>query len=67
MKVSPTEKAIQLIIERLIKFKKEGFDPNESLRLSIENSWRGVFAANNKNSSIMEELKEELSENNENK
>jgi hypothetical protein len=43
-KATPTPRAIELLIEKLTKFKADGDDPNEVLEESIMNNWTGVFA-----------------------
>lgn len=63
MKAAPTRKAVELIIDKLISFQMDGLDPNESLRLSIENNWRGVFKAKKNNPlNAIEEFKKESKE-----
>jgi len=52
IKQPPTEKAVELIIAKLEKFKKQGYDPNECLEASIENNWRGVFEPKGKKISL---------------
>ena len=42
-KAASTEYALSLIIKDLEKFKASGEDPNEILKRSITNSWKGVF------------------------
>lgn len=44
MKAASTEFALSLIIKDLEKFKAAGEDPNEILKRSITNSWKGVFS-----------------------
>lgn len=43
LKKPATEKAQQLIISDLTKFKEQGYDPVVILEKSIKNSWRDVF------------------------
>ena len=43
LKAAPTEKAKKLLISKLDKLKSEGQDPDEILKQSIENSWKGLF------------------------
>lgn len=50
MRAKPTKHAIDLLIKKLIKFKEEGADPNDSLRNSIENGYKGLFKMNQNNS-----------------
>lgn len=42
-KVPFTDYAKVLILSDLLKYKGEGFDPNDSLKQSIMKGWRGVF------------------------
>ena len=42
-----TQRAMELIVERLTKLQKDGNDPNEVLNQSIINSWAGVFPLKN--------------------
>lgn len=42
-KAASTQYALSLIIKDLEKFKAAGEDPNEILKRSITNSWKGVF------------------------
>ena len=42
-KKAPTEKAKELLIKDLEKFRDAGDDPNEVLKQSIKNSWQGLF------------------------
>jgi len=49
-KASDTPYAIKLIINKLTKYHAEGFDPNESLRDSIEGSWKSVYQPKNNRS-----------------
>lgn len=43
-KAIPTLKAMELLVNDLDKFKNDGDDPNEVLRNSIKNSWKGLFS-----------------------
>lgn len=43
IKSIPTGYAIKLILEKLVKFKNDGVDPNEILKQSIMNNYKGVF------------------------
>lgn len=47
IKAKPTERAIAMLISELEKFKAQGMDPNEILKQSIMNNWRGVFPLKN--------------------
>ena len=38
-----TDYAEYLIVERLRKFKEEGYDPNILLDVAIERGWKGIF------------------------
>lgn len=38
-----TDYAQKLILGKLTRFHELGYDPNDSLRESIERGWRGVF------------------------
>ena len=42
-----TEYAIKLAIDKLTKFKHDGYDPKEILENAILNSWQGLFPVNN--------------------
>lgn len=42
-KVPFTPYAKVLILNDLLRFKSEGYDPNDSLKQSIMKGWRGVF------------------------
>lgn len=60
-KAVQTELALNGILKKLRDYYNSGGDPNELLRISIENSWRTVFPPdnnfkqNNKNSTLNEE------------
>jgi hypothetical protein len=43
IKAAPTEKAIQLLVEKLGRLKNEGNDPRGVLEESISNNWKGLF------------------------
>lgn len=43
MKVPMTDRAFDLLVKNLVKFRDEGQDPNLVLEQSIVNGWRGVF------------------------
>ncbi len=47
-KAAPTKYALSLIIKDLEKFKAAGDDPNDILKRSITNSWKGVFSLGKK-------------------
>ena len=42
-KAISTQYALSLIVKNLERFKSSGDDPNEVLKMSIMNSWKGVF------------------------
>lgn len=42
-KATKTENALDLVLEKLESLKSQGHDPNEVLKQSIMNSWKGVF------------------------
>jgi hypothetical protein len=42
-KSAKTENALDLVLEKLESFRLQGYDPNESLKQSIVNGWKGVF------------------------
>ncbi len=46
-KAVDSKQAIQLIINKLIGFREQGFDPNEIIKESIMNSWKSVFKPKN--------------------
>lgn len=48
IKASPTEKAIVLIFKELENLKTQGHNPDEVLKQSIMNNWRGVFPLKDK-------------------
>ena len=51
-KASDTPYAIKLLINKLTKYHTEGLDPNESLRDSIEGSWKSVYEPKNSKKGI---------------
>lgn len=46
-KAAPTDKAQELLIKDLEKFRAAGDDPNEVLNQSIKNGWKGLFPLKN--------------------
>ncbi len=40
---TPTERAVQLLVKDLEKYKIDGDDPNEIINQSIKNGWKGLF------------------------
>jgi phage replication O-like protein O len=48
-KAVPTDKAKELLIKDLERLRIEGNDPNDVLKQSIKNSWKGLFTLKNNN------------------
>jgi len=48
LKASNSEAALKSLITKLSKLKESGFDPNEAISTSLENSWKGVFEPRSK-------------------
>ena len=46
IKAPPTERAVQLLVKDLEKYKVDGDDPNEVINQSIKNGWKGLFPLN---------------------
>ncbi len=42
-KAPETQEAIKILVEKLAKFVSKGIDPNEALKDSITNGWKGIF------------------------
>lgn len=43
LKAPATERAHKLLLDKLTQMRARGFDPNEAIKASIENGWKGVF------------------------
>ena len=48
IKKPPTDKAVELLIKDLEKYKAAGDEPNEVIKKSIMNGWAGLFPLSNK-------------------
>ena len=42
-KATPTERAKKMVIEKLEEFMAKGYNPDEVIKMSIINDWKGVF------------------------
>ena len=47
MRKKMTDYAEYLIVEKLRKFKDEGYDPNQLIDIAIEKGWQSVFIPHN--------------------
>ena len=43
IKAPPTQKAIEMLLDDLIKLKEQGEDPEEIIKQSVKNNWKGLF------------------------
>ncbi|KKK55773.1 hypothetical protein LCGC14_3071180 [marine sediment metagenome] len=59
MRLIMTPHAEKLIINKLIKFHKDGVDPNAALNEAIEKSWRSVFAPKKEGLSEADQIRKE--------